>query len=191
MKKNIFSGMAILFIAIMGCNNGNNLSKEEQKKLKELGASITQNTAQTLQNALKSAIEKNGVLGAIDYCNINANEITRVASEKEKHEIKRTALKLRNPANKAGTRDKMVLKMFDEASGRGEKIGPTLDLHEDGSVYYYEPIMIKPLCLNCHGAPGKDINEATFNAIKSKYLKDKAMGFKEGDFRGLWVVKVK
>jgi cytochrome c len=51
--------------------------------------------------------------------------------------------------------------------------------------------MMKPLCLNCHGEPGKQINEATFNAIKAKYPKDKAMGYKEGDFRGLWVVKVR
>lgn len=175
----------------MGCNSNNSLSKEDQVALKKMGADITQRTAQSLQKALKGAIDSVGIIGAIDYCNLHALEITHQASEQEKHKIKRTALKLRNPNNKAGVRDKMVLKLFDKASGRGEAIGATLDLHENGEVFYYEPIMMQPLCLNCHGAPGKQINEATFNAIKAKYPKDKAMGYKEGDFRGLWVVKVR
>ena len=175
----------------MSCNSNNSLTKEEHIALTTLGADITQRTTQSLQKALKGAIDSGGIIGAIEYCNLHALEITQKASEQENHSIKRTALKLRNPNNKAGVRDKMVLKMFDEAAGRGEKIGATLDLHESGEVFYYEPIMIKSLCLNCHGEPGKDINEATFNAIKAKYPKDKAMGYKEGDFRGLWVVKVK
>jgi hypothetical protein len=191
MKKYLISGMIGFLAMAMGCNSNNSLSKEEQVTLKKLGADITQRTAQTLQKALKGAIDSNGIIGAIDYCNLHALEITQHATEQEKHEIKRTALKLRNPNNKAGVRDKMVLKLFEEASGRGEKIGATLDLHETGEVFYYEPIMMKSLCLNCHGEPGKQITEATFNAIKANYPKDKAMGYKEGEFRGLWVVKVR
>lgn len=191
MKKYIISGIICLFGVTMGCNNKKSLTEEEQKSGMELGAAISQRTAQSLQKALKNAIDSNGIIGAIDYCNLHALEITQQATELEKHEIKRTALKLRNQNNKPGVRDKMVLKMFEEASGRGEKIGATLDLHESGHVNYYEPIMMKSLCLNCHGKPGKDIAEATFNAIKAKYPKDKAMGYKLGDFRGLWVVKVK
>jgi hypothetical protein len=191
MKKYLISGLIGILAMAMGCNSNNSLSKEEQVALKTLGADITQRTAQSLQKALKGAIDSNGIIGAIDYCNLHAVEITQQATEQENHTIKRTALKLRNPNNKPGVRDKMVLKLFEEASGRGEKIGATLDLHETGEVFYYEPIMMKPLCLNCHGEPGKQINEATFNAIKANYPKDKAMGYKEGEFRGLWVVKVR
>jgi hypothetical protein len=99
----------------MGCNSNISLSKEEEIELKKLGADITQRTAQSLQKALKGAIDSNGIIGAIDYCNLHALEIKQQATEQEKHEIKRTALKLRNPIKKAGVRDKMVLKLFDEA----------------------------------------------------------------------------
>jgi hypothetical protein len=48
-----------------------------------------------------------------------------------------------------------------------------------------------PACLQCHGQPGTDINEATMAQIKNLYPEDHATGYKLGDVRGLWKVTFK
>jgi hypothetical protein len=42
------------------------------------------------------------------------------------------------------------------------------------------------MCLNCHGTPGKHIQDATLTKIQQLYPEDRAVNFKEGDLRGLW-----
>ena len=46
------------------------------------------------------------------------------------------------------------------------------------------------LCLNCHGEPGKEINESTLEKINSLYPEDKAIDFKVGDLRGMWSIEM-
>jgi hypothetical protein len=45
-----------------------------------------------------------------------------------------------------------------------------------------------PACLNCHGNAEKDIATKTLEVIMQKYPNDLAIGYKEGDFRGLWKI---
>jgi hypothetical protein len=40
--------------------------------------------------------------------------------------------------------------------------------------------------MNCHGTPGKHIQDATLTRIQQLYPEDRAVNFKEGDLRGLW-----
>jgi hypothetical protein len=52
---------------------------------------------------------------------------------------------------------------------------------------YYKPIKIgMPTCLQCHGKPKEDINEATASTIRKKYRFDKATGYAMGNLRGAW-----
>ena len=58
---------------------------------------------------------------------------------------------------------------------------------EDGGHGYVEPITIRPACLKCHGetlAPG------VAQKIDALYPDDTARGFSEGDFRGLFWVRM-
>lgn len=178
------------FIVLFGCRQKPVIDPAQKEIYMKMGAEITSQTGHFLTDKLKSKMSSSGPVGAIDFCQIHALSYTDSMGQTFGKKVKRTALKLRNPANKPDVREKMVLKMMDEAHGRKETIGPVLDVHENGAIYYYHPILIQPLCLSCHGTPGKELNEATFNAIKSKYPKDKAMGFKEGDFRGMWSVQL-
>jgi hypothetical protein len=43
-----------------------------------------------------------------------------------------------------------------------------------------------PTCLQCHGKPKVDINEATASTIRKKYRFDKATGYSMGELRGAW-----
>lgn len=57
----------------------------------------------------------------------------------------------------------------------------------DGSTSFIAPIVLgNPLCLQCHGTPGEDIDPETLASIQKFYPNDKATGFKLGDLRGLW-----
>jgi len=61
----------------------------------------------------------------------------------------------------------------------------------DKLVYrYYFPLKVLKLCLTCHGTPGKDIKPEVYEAIKRKYPEDKAIGYREGDFRGVVRVEI-
>jgi hypothetical protein len=53
-------------------------------------------------------------------------------------------------------------------------------------VGYVEPIYTKPLCTACHGSA---VEPALLAHIRERYPEDRAVGFEEGDLRGLfWVV---
>ena len=62
--------------------------------------------------------------------------------------------------------------------------------HPAGATVFYAPIVLSnPLCLQCHGTPGREIVTATAEAIGQRYPKDRATGFRPGDIRGLWKVE--
>jgi len=43
-------------------------------------------------------------------------------------------------------------------------------------------------CLVCHGTIGKEMAAKTNATIKSFYPNDLAIGFQEGDLRGIWSI---
>ena len=55
-------------------------------------------------------------------------------------------------------------------------------------VGYMEPIIVKPLCLHCHG---KSLSPAVKSELKESYPQDKATGFSVGDLRGFFWAEFK
>jgi hypothetical protein len=135
---------------------------------------------QTLTEALKTSPE-----AAIEVCSKRAPELAKEAST-EKVTVGRSAFKLRNPGNAPKPwLEAVMTELSKEKSGS--------DAHRvvklpDGSTGYAEAIWMAAPCLVCHGksiAPGL---EAKLNAA---YPQDKAKGFAEGDFRGVFWAEVK
>jgi hypothetical protein len=59
----------------------------------------------------------------------------------------------------------------------------------DAMLVYYRPIKTAmPACLNCHGNPGEDIQQAVMEKINTYYPDDKATGYALNDFRGMWKI---
>ena len=59
-------------------------------------------------------------------------------------------------------------------------------LANNNDVRYFAPIILKSECLKCHGSVGSDIKDETYALIKNLYPKDEAVGFQEGELRGIW-----
>jgi len=53
-------------------------------------------------------------------------------------------------------------------------------------VHFFKPIIVQPMCLNCHGKSDRFIQQPTLQRINQLYPDDLAIDYEEGDFRGLW-----
>ena len=67
-----------------------------------------------------------------------------------------------------------------------EKINDTSGTH----FRYYTPLVIKPLCLNCHGQADNIASEVAYK-LKKIYPEDHATGYTIDQFRGVVRVSVR
>ncbi len=152
------------------------------------GDSITKVFIRTLLSELRSAIKNKGLADAVSYCSHKAIPITDSISSLYGVSIKRTSLKYRNPLNKPDKYEVEAIRFFIESLRKGKKVEYYLQKVNIGnkSIYrYYKPLFIKPLCLNCHGVPRKNIPAEVLKVLKKRYPNDKAIGYSVGDFRGV------
>jgi hypothetical protein len=165
--------------------------KEESIKQEYLqkGAEIANLTQSELLKNVSQAMQKGGPGYAIDFCNLRALPIKDSLSRLNNCQIRRIAIKYRNPADRPRTRtEKDQLYDYQDASEKGDSITPEVYLFDD-RIEYYHPIFINNgACLICHGDPDKQMAEETIQKIKSHYPDDLATGFKMNDFRGAWKI---
>ena len=149
------------------------------------GKEVAQATQAALSAQLIETIKNQGPAAAIDYCNAAAYPITDSLATANKATIRRTSLKFRNPANAPNGAEAAVLNAFAEAKANGDKLGPKVDMEGD-KVHFYAPILLKGVCTNCHGTPGKHIPEAVSERLAALYPDDRATGYQINDLRGMW-----
>lgn len=178
----------IFFIlwGLAGCNTQPKNAKNIDYKL--VADSLINKTFDTLSHALVQAMAAGGPEAAINLCNVKAPEITGLYWTADV-KINRTALRVRNAANKPTTAEMEILEKYRQLAEKGDSLKPVLMQTEDGVHHYYKPILLKPMCLSCHGMPDKEIAAATLNAISAKYPLDMATGFTTGSLRGIWHVQ--
>ena len=105
--------------------------------------------------------------------------------------IARTALRYRNPLNAPDDCDRKVLEAWEALQARGEKL-PDHELisTDDEVVRFYKPIMLLPVCINCHGSDEQLIPELK-TELDELYPGDQARDFRVGDLRGAFRVELK
>ncbi len=191
MIKSLYS-IAISFSAILflaSCNpkqQADIASKNEVDKIAfiQQGDSISSVMQQVLLANVMQATKSGGPVYAVTFCNERAMPLTDSLSKKYNCKIQRISDKYRNPANKPSKYDEAVLLKL-----RSSNSGEPLLVSENYKMIYYKPIRIAmPACLGCHGNEGEEIAIKTMEAIRQKYPYDRATGYKEGDFRGLWKI---
>lgn len=155
----------------------------------EQGEKIAKTSFEAISGALMQAMAKGGVSEAMTYCNISALPITDSLSENQKVEIQRLAVKYRNPMNKAIDIDFDVMQYFQNQLEAGNKPISVLMQDKDALVFF-KPILLMPQCLGCHGNPETEILPETKELLKTYYPDDLATGFKVGDLRGMWKIKL-
>lgn len=153
------------------------------------GDNIAGHAQATFQIAIKDAIQSGGMEYAIGFCNIEALPITDSVSELNKVNIKRLAKKNRNPLNAMNETESEIYKAYVLEWLNGQELQAKVIPNESGHPVYYRTIGIQPLCLNCHGVPGKSIPSPLAEKIAELYPEDKAVNFKNGELRGMWAIE--
>ncbi len=193
MKKIIYflsaiSLTAIIYSACTDVPKKKEYTKEE-KELIAIGKQAVDASFKTLSTQLKGALAEGGVPNAIPYCKNVATNITDSLSKQYGFEVSRTAMKVRNPENKADQIDEVVMLTMENAIKTEKPIEPILlKLSESEQYRVYYPIMLKPLCKSCHGIVSKEISDENYDLILEHYPNDEAVNFFDGSLRGTWKV---
>jgi hypothetical protein len=202
MKKLVFVLSAALIVGACQSTPEAEESKEPEVEQSEVaeevdlasfekqGGAIAKAAFLELSGNLKAAMKEGGPAHAVDFCNVHALELTNRVADSLGVEIRRASMKNRNPENAPKQYEIAALEKFESTWANGEE--PRGFAQEiDGKVRYFQPIMMQPACLNCHGEQGGEINENTWQIIQEKYPEDKAYGYALNQVRGMWSITFK
>lgn len=167
-------------------------TKLDESEIKQRGQKAAMALKVGLLGQLQPAMKAGGPVAALPMCKAAAPALTTAASDSMPGiSIRRTSDRVRNPDNAPDALDRKVLEIFQSAKGNKAEL-PTehvewLPESKDSKApvaRYYQPLMIKELCLNCHGAKDQ-IKPEVLALIQKLYPDDQATGYQAGDFRGL------
>jgi hypothetical protein len=143
--------------------------------------------AGALMKELKAALESGGPAGAISVCSEKAPQIAKGLAEPGLA-VRRASLRQRNPANAPDSVEKAVLDGW-ERDGKAETVSMVVDGPDGRELRYLRPIRVGPVCLACHGAPESLVADVKAE-ISRRYPGDLATGYRDGDLRGAFSVRV-
>lgn len=124
-----------------------------------------------------------GPVAAIDTCRLEAPALARDAQGPDMR-LGRTSDRLRNPANTAPAWVAPLLADYLAGAPRTPRSVPLADR----ATGYVEPIVVKPMCLACHGtAVAREVRAA----LAAHYPDDRATGYAVGDLRGVFWVETR
>ena len=195
MKATILAAISFLII-FTSCDNsgkkvngqtGETIVRADVDYLNE-GREIAETTFKVLSANLQNAMAEGGIENALSYCNVNAMPLTDSLSKHYNVTIKRVSDKTRNPLNAPTKEEQKVINDYLE---KVENRKTVLEKGDNNKRTFYAPITTKGLCLNCHGTVGKTMLPENYEKIKMLYPNDKAIGYNEGDLRGIWSIEFK
>ncbi|WP_456378568.1 Tll0287-like domain-containing protein [Lutibacter sp.] len=178
-----------VLLSVVACNN--TLSTKEKQEYSKMGMEITKASFKELSSNLIQQMKIGGPSQAVPFCNVQAMPITYKMAEKFNVTIKRTSDKVRNSKNKASKRELEIIKEYSTLIKNNEALTPIVELDENNMKHYYAPIKLNAKCLACHGELGNKLSVKTDSLIKSLYPNDKAIGYKDGNLRGVWSITFK
>jgi nitrate reductase cytochrome c-type subunit len=151
------------------------------------GLEYAKATQGALGRNLVKAIQQNGTVGAIRFCNDKAIKLTDSMSVMHNAIIKRVTDKPRNPNNLANADELGYINAFKELVSAQVAVEPIVK-NDNGEVAFYYPITTNAMCLQCHGKPNDQIAPAVMAALNSLYPNDKAIGYDVNEVRGMWSI---
>jgi hypothetical protein len=153
---------------------------------------ISSELADKVRGLLFKEIGKGGWASAVKVCSEMAQNMTREFNARTGHTVRRVSLRYRHPRNTPDQYERRKLEEFDLLNKRKEMENEYSEvLDEGGQKYlrYMRPIVVLPLCINCHG-PKENIPSDVKSILAEKYPEDRATGFLVGDLRGAISVKI-
>ncbi len=134
----------------------------------------------SLQSRLQQALAERGVAGAVEVCREEAPALAAKIAAERGLELGRTSHKLRNPANAPRP---WVSPYLRAAAGKPASGVPQTVVDLGDRIGVLRPIPTGGACLLCHGDP-QGFDPELRRTLDRLYPNDKAVGFREGEFRG-------
>ncbi|MCC5930566.1 MAG: DUF3365 domain-containing protein [Cyclobacteriaceae bacterium] len=161
------------------------------EKAMEIGSNIASQSQKALGSHLQKAIQEGGIGYAIDFCNVRAIPITDSLESHYQARIKRASLNYRNPVDAPDDLEKTILEAYQYNQQNDLALEDNVQKHGDDVILFTRAIQVEnPLCLNCHGTPGREMLTATQELIDAKYPNDQAIGHEMGSLRGMWSIRL-
>ena len=149
-----------------------------------------------MRKRLIPSIQKNGLIGSMDICTKDAPALIADLEKTFNLTMKRTALRVRNPANNPDGTETVFLEKLAGMLKAGEQLPQEVTLFsetESGKIRtlrFYKPLFMQAVCVGCHGSADK-IPSDVAKVLATRYPKDKGAGYKDGELRGIISVTVK
>lgn len=162
---------------------------QTDKSYLEIGKQLALESKALLGKNLLSAIQSKGTIGALDFCNENAIELTQTVAKENKVHIKRVSDFNRNPDNLANAEEMAyIMATKEKLAAQLETPAGVTETADKVTAYY--PITTNTMCLQCHGKVAEDISMDTYEKIKALYPNDLATGYESNQLRGIWVIEM-
>ncbi len=180
-----------LIVVLGSCKNKTERYEAQEDALleekTEIGLNYVMETQQLLGQNLIGAIQQDGLLHALEFCNIEAIPLTKQMEEKHGAVIKRVSDKNRNPNNAANEEELHYIAHFQKEIEAGKDPRPVV-LPQGNKTRFYYPIITNAMCLQCHGKPVR-IDVDVLEKINLLYPNDLATGYEENEVRGIWSIE--
>ncbi|MBK5954773.1 cytochrome C [Rhodospirillum rubrum] len=164
-------------------------AEDPAASLKTEAAGLVKTYSTTLLTALQDALDSGGPVLAIEACHAQAGPIAADLAAHSGWSIKRTSLKLRNPASAPDAFERETLAAFEDRLGKGEAIADltrtAIVKGPDGreTFRFAKAIPLGQACTTCHGVA---LTPEVTAKLHDLYPEDQAVGFKPGDLRGIF-----
>jgi hypothetical protein len=176
--------MLPLFITglLLSCSKG----PDPDQKYINTGKAASNELMQSLKGALTKAVADSGIEGAIGVCSEKALILTAEIDARSDSitDIRRVSDRFRNPHNAPDATDREAIAWFLDYQAAHDSLAAYHIVKSGNDVRYYQPLVIQPLCLNCHGQTDK-MEANVVERIHEIYPEDMAVGYAPGDLRGL------
>lgn len=178
-------------LSACGANPVAPLDPQREAELVAQSRSVAMSFQTELQAALKAAMATSGPTGAIETCASVAPAIAERLSQENGAIVRRTALKVRNPAARPDAFERETMRAWQAAPTTPD--GTPAERHmlaagADGAAEFrfMRAIPMGGPCAVCHGAA---IAPEVEKAIAARYPHDRATHFAPGDLRGAFSIR--
>lgn len=160
---------------------------EDRAALTEEARAATRALGELLKEELEAVMKEGGPVEGMDICSVIAPDLTQMVSSENGMEVRRVSLKSRNAVLGAPNAWQIeVLRDFDARRAKGEDPASLVYVEVvDNQYRFMAAIPTSPVCLHCHGTA---ISPEVQARLKDLYPHDQAVGYREGDLRGAFVV---
>lgn len=193
-RMKYFFLLLIIALSFYGCQHQPSADQAAaahpgKKQMESIGLEYALETQKVLGKNLMQAIQSQGALHALEFCNIRAIPLTDSMAQHYATSIRRVSDKPRNPDNQANAEELKYIEQFKKQVAAGQYPLPVV-LERQGIAQFYYPIVTNSMCLQCHGK-STELKPEVAQKIRSLYPADKATGYSENEVRGIWSVGLK